>query len=364
MKTDKLFWKSRILRPRYNAPGSRPGTLPAAVGTQAVLSVFDFNSTGFFEARDTSIAVCSEYFASKNVTWVHVQGQPNKELLGALAQTYGLHPLAIEDVSFCGQRTKMEVFDDQLFLVLYRPVSRDGEIFLFQISLFLGPGYIVSFCEGSDDPFDPVRVRVRAQPPGRIRQRGADYLLYAIIDLTIDNGFPVLDDISNRLEDLEAQILIAPAPKNLEQLHHVKRNLIVMRKQLWPQRDVLNALIRDDHSLITTKTLPYFRDCYDHAVRILEFVETYREMSSGIHDLYLSSLSNRMNDIMKVLTVIATIFMPMSFLTGVYGMNFNPEISPWNMPELNWYYGYPAVLLLISMIAAGLLAFFRWRHWF
>ena len=355
----------KAMRPHYDAPGSSPGAsiTPSASSAPVRLSLFDFNSQGFFEDPAATLDTCRRYFTSQNVTWVHVQGPPDRATLDALAQAYELHALAIEDVAHLGQRPKLEAFEKQLFTVFYWPRIVDGQAELAQVSLFLGPNWLVSFCEGDEDPFEPVRIRVRTEPPGRIRQRGADYLLYALVDLVIDHGFPVLEDFSNRLEELEDQILKLPDPQSLDQIHHLKRNLIVLRKALWPQREVIATLSREEHTLIKAKTRPYLRDCYDHAIQILDLVESYREMASGLHDLYLSSISNRMNDIMKVLTIIATIFIPLSFVAGLYGMNFDPAVSPWNMPELKWYFGYPLAVGLMVVVAVFMLAFFRRRRW-
>ena len=351
------------LRPRYNVPGSRPGTVKASEETTVKLSVFDFNAEGFREERDASLDTCRKYFTSKNVTWVHVQGEPNRAVIDAVGQAYRLHALALEDVVNRGQRAKLEYFEQELFAVLHLPRIVKEEIQLVQVSLFLGPSYLVSFCEISEDPFELVRARVRAEPPGRIRQHGPDFLFYALIDLVIDQGFPVLDHLSEEIESLEEIILANPEPQSLDRVHHLKRNLIVLRKSLWPQREVVSSLTREEHPLIKKRTGPYLRDCYDHTIRILDLIESYREMTSGLHDLYLTSISNRMNDIMKMLTIIATIFIPLSFLAGLYGMNFNTEISPWNMPELNWRYGYPVFLGLMLAIGIGMLIYFRRRRW-
>jgi magnesium transporter len=352
------------LKPRYNPPGTRPGNLArAGTGEGLGLWLFDFGNSGCFEARDASLELCRDYFASQNTTWVHVQGQPDAATLAALADAYGLHPLAMEDVVNLGQRPKLEPFEHELFTVVHWPRVLDGHVHMVQVSLFLGPTWLVSFCEGADDPFEAIRARLRAEPPGLIRQRGADYLLYALLDLVVDQGFPVLDHLSTELEELEDAILGRPAPELLNRTHQVKRDLILLRKGLWPQREVVSSLSREEHPLIKSRTRPYLRDCYDHSIRILDLVETYREMASGLHDLYLSSLSNRMNEVMKVLTVIATIFIPLTFVTGLYGMNFNRSASPWNMPELDWYFGYPLLLLLLTGVAVGMLIYFRRRGW-
>jgi magnesium transporter len=353
------------LRPRYNKPGTAPGLRALSVrDASAQLSVFDFRSDGFEEEHDITLARCAEYFHSKNVTWVHVQGTPDLDTLRSLGEAYNLHPLAIEDVANLGQRPKLESFDEQLFVALNWPRSSAEGVTPTQVSLFLGTTYVVSFCPGLDDPFEPIRERIRIEPPGRIRERGAHFLFYALIDLVIDEGFPALDALSTELETLEERILEDPNPSCLQGIHKTKRTLIVLRKALWPQREVINSLLREEHALIAPSTLPYFRDCYDHAVQVLDLIESYRDMASSLQDLYLTGISNRMNEIMKVLTIMSSIFIPLSFLAGLYGMNFDTAASPWNMPELGARYGYPIFLLALATIAGVMLWVFKRRKWF
>ena len=352
------------LRPRYNKPGTPSGTRALAARPQdAQLSVFDFRADGFQEERDVTLAHCADFFASPNVTWVHVQGTPGLETLKALGSAYKLHPLALEDVANLGQRPKAETFEQQLFVTLNWPRADVSGVEPVQISCFLGPTYVISFCAGKDDPFEPIRERIRTEPPGRIRERGAHFLFYALIDLVIDEGFPALDVLSTRLEALEERIVADPDASQLNDIHRVKRTLIVLRKSLWPQREVVNALLREEHALIDAATRPYFRDCYDHAIQVIDLIESYREMASSLQDLYMSGISNRMNEVMKVLTVMASIFIPLSFLAGLYGMNFDREASPWNMPELGAYYGYPIFVGVLIAIGVSMLVAFRRRRW-
>jgi magnesium transporter len=353
-----------VLRPKYNTPGTAPGMRALTIDqAHATLSVFDFAADGFREEHDVTLERCAHFYASRNVTWVHVQGRPDLSTLRSLGEAYDLHTLAMEDVANQGQRPKVEAFAKQLFVVLNWPRTQASGVEPTQVSLFLGDTYVVSFVAGPDDPFDPVRNRIRAEPAGRIRERGAHFLFYALIDLVIDEGFPALDRLSAELETLEEQILENPNPSCLESIHHVKRTLIVLRKSLWPQREVVNALLREEHNLIDAATLPYLRDCYDHAVQVLDLIESYREMASSLQDLYLTGISNRMNDIMKVLTIMSSIFIPLSFLAGLYGMNFDAEASPWNMPELRAYYGYPIFLLVLLTIGVLMLWLFKRRKW-
>ena len=213
-----------------------------------------------------------------------------------------------------------------------------------------------------NDPFEPIRIRLRDHA-GRIRERGADYLLYALIDLVIDEGFPVLELLGDEIEQLEEQLLEAPTRNSLHQLHHLKRTMLIVRRMLWPQREVLNALVRDENGIIAEENQVYYRDCYDHTIQIMDLIETYRDMVTGLLDIYLSSVSYRLNEIMRVLTIIATIFIPLTFIVGVYGMNFSNDDSPWAMPELRWYYGYPLVWLLMIGVLVAMLAYFRRKKW-
>ena len=349
---------------RYHKPGTAPGTLVDQEGVQpATLHLFDYDEHEIHEVADISLDDCRQYFESPQVTWLHCQGAASTKMLHRLGEAYQLHPLAMEDVINEGQRSKVDIYDDrQIFMVLNMPVIRGEELYIEQVSLFLGPTYVVSFHNGPEDIFDAVRQRLRG-PIGRFRKSDADYLLYALTDLVIDRAFPLLEEYGEALDELEETVLKDPEKNTLDIIHFVKRELVMIRKTLWPQREAINQLIRDDHPLVEDSTKLYFRDCYDHSVQLIELVDAYREMTSSLMDVYLSSLSNRMNDVMKVLTMIATIFIPLSFFTGLYGMNFNTEY-PANMPELDWAYGYPALLGLLAVVAGGMLVFFRKKGWF
>jgi magnesium transporter len=230
-----------------------------------------------------------------------------------------------------------------------------------QLSLFLGQGFVVTFQERVGDCFDPVRARLRKGGP--IRTRGPDYLTYALIDALVDSWFPVLEQHGERLEDLEDEILVHPARRTIARIHELRRDLMALRRAVWPLRDALGALCRDPTPLIAGETRTYLRDCYDHAVQIIDLLESGRELSADLTDAYLSNINNRMNEIMKVLAVIATIFLPLSFIASVYGMNFHTDKSPWNMPELAWRFGYPFALGLMVLTVIGMLFFFWRRGW-
>lgn len=349
-----------------NRPGKSPG-LDAQQSTPGhpggAISVFDFSPEQLTEIQDASLDDIQSCINNGNITWVHVQKKPSTELLRTLATFFQLHPLAIEDVANLRQRPKLEMYDHGCFVVVHLPVLCGSDASLEQISLFLGERYVLSFHEGEEDVFEPVQRRLRGEGSGRIRSRGSDYLLYALIDLVVDSAFPVIDELGDRLEELEEQVLKEPKREYLDDLHGMRRKLIMLRRGLAPQREVLNTMIRDDHPYILEPTKIFLRDSYDHTLRIQEALESFRELVLNTQEIYMSSLGMRMNEIMKVLTIIATIFIPLSFITGLYGMNFNTQISPWNMPELNAYFGYPVLLLVLTIAITGMLIYFRLRDW-
>jgi magnesium transporter len=307
---------------------------------------------------------CREYLASPSRTWIHVQGCVTPDALRQLGQLFGLHVLALEDVLNTGQRTKLEDYDGQLFLVMHLPVRTAAGLEAEQVSLFLGPIYLISFHGGAQDPFEPVRARLR-QHVGRIRQRGTDFLLHALVDLVVDQGFPLLEELGEDIEAIERTLLDRPDEAVLGRIHHLRRELLLLRRLLWPQSEVLRQLLHEDYACIQDQTKVFLRDCHDHALHILELLESYREMTSVMIEAYLSSASNRLNEVMRVLTVIATIFMSLTFIVGVYGMNFSVnETSRWAMPELRWDFGYPAIWLVMILVFGGMLVYFRRKKWF
>jgi len=352
---------------RYHTPGTSPGTLvrhDKVERSPLRILLTDYTDSDYNEQVLTRPEECSAYLDSDTVTWIHVQGDAEPETMRTLGKVFGLHQLALEDVINAGQRPKLDDYRDQLFVVMAHPVIDidDAKVRMDQLSLFIGEDFVISFHPGENDPFDLVRQRLRDHV-GRIRGRGADYLLYALIDVVIDEGFPVLEWLGDEVEALEDELLNLPTNDSLRRLHQLKRTLAILRRMLWPQRDVLNSLVRGDSGLIADENMVYYRDCYDHTVQIMDLIETYRDMATGMLDVYLSSVSYRLNEVMRVLTMIATIFIPLTFIVGVYGMNFENESSPWAMPELRWYYGYPMVWLLVIVLVAGMLIYFRRRKW-
>jgi len=353
---------SALRRRRRAPPGASPGTLiadPAA--QQTTVRVIAYGPDDIEEHDVTELGQLPVFLDRFPVTWVDVAGLSDVEAIGAIGDLFGLHGLALEDVVNVYQRPKYEDYDDYLYIVT-RMAEPGRGLHTEQISIFLGPKFVVSFQERPGDCFNEVRTRLQTHR-GRIRARPSEYLAYALLDAVIDAYFPVAEDYGERVESLEETVLEAPAPEVMADIHALKRDLMIFRRTLWSQREMVNALLRDPSPFIGDETALYLRDCYDHTVQLLDIAETYREIASGLVDLYLSSISNRMNEIMKVLTVMASIFIPLTFIAGIYGMNFSPGASPWNMPELTWYWGYPAALGAMAAIAAGLVYFFWRRRW-
>jgi magnesium transporter len=351
---------------RYHPPGTPPGTLtqPTAEELAALkITLVDYTDTSYEELEIEHPTKCRPYLERDTITWIHIQGKANPELLQHFGELYNLHLLAMEDVLNSGQRPKVDQYDEQLFIVMSLPVIYNKHCVIEQVSLFCGGNFLISFHDSESDPFTSIRTRLRNHA-GRLRSRKVDYLLYSLMDLIIDTGFPLLETLGERIEVLEDELLDRPTKATLNEIHHLKRELLLLRRNLWPQREVVNMLIRDDWPLITSETKLYFRDCYDHTIQIMDLLESYREMSAGMLDVYLSSVSNHLNQIMRVLTIIATLFLPLTFVAGVYGMNFsiNSE-SPWAMPELKWYYGYPLFWLLMIGIAVGMFVYFKRKGW-
>jgi len=353
-------WRRRLKR--RAEPGTAPGTLNVdPESPRPEMNVIAYGPDGVVEQKISSPDEIRKLLGKSPVCWLNVDGLGDARTLEELAEIFDIHPLAMEDVVNVHQRAKVDQFGERTFIVTHM-VFLDDHFETEQVSLVLGPDFVVTFQERPGwDCLEPVRERIRKQAT-RMRDSGSGYLAYAILDAVIDHYFPVLEAYGERLESLEDRIVAEPDRAAVAEIHAVKRELLHLRRAIWPQREALNSLVRDEIPHITEETRLYFRDCYDHAVRIIDLVETYREVCSDLMDLYLSSISNRMNEIMKVLTVISTLFIPLTFIVGVYGMNFNTAF-PWNMPELNWPFGYPLCLAIMAAIAIGQLLFFYRKGW-
>lgn len=352
-------------RKHYHTPGTAPGTLVSAPESPTPLSIelMDYTEQRVEELALYSAEDCKPFLDRESKTWIQVNGPVDVDTLRNLGTLFDLHDLALEDVLNTGQRPKVDLYDDQMFITTTLPVYNEGRLETTQISLFVGDNYLIGFCPMATDPFEPIRKRMRQPNNRRFVTREIDYLLYALLDLIIDAGFPVLEQFGDELEVLEGELLERPGQETLGAIHRLKRELLIMRRMLWPQREMINSLMRIEDHLVRPDTLVYLRDCHDHTVQIIELLESFRDMATGMLDIYLSSISNRTNETMRVLTIIATIFIPLTFVVGVYGMNFDNSDSPWSMPELHWYYGYPMVWGLMIALTVGLVWFFRRRHW-
>lgn len=290
-------------------------------------------------------------------TWIDVTGFGSRLMLEEIAEILGIHPLAMADIVHVPKRPKAEVYDDRLLVITQMSsVTDTGDIALEQVSLVLGPGWVASFQERPGDVFDPVRARIRLATT-RIRQMSADYLLYALVDAVIDGYFPVVEALGSVVDALEEEVIGHPSQASLARIHATRRTLLSLHRVQWRQRDAVSAMLRDDDLPLGEEIKPYLRDAHDHAFQTLDAIETYRDMVVGLMDLYLSSASHRMNEVMKTLTIVATIFIPLTFAAGVYGMNFD------HMPELRWRWGYPAFWAAMLGLGAGLLLWFRHRGW-
>jgi magnesium transporter len=347
---------------RRSEPGAAPGTLiPPADAPHPRIDVFRFSAQECEEIEDFDPQDLRELRGRAGVKWVNVSGLGDTKSISAVAEVFGLHQLAVEDVFNLHQRPKIEEFDDHLFIIV-RMVDQSFSGDTEQVSIFLGEDFVVSVQEKLGDCFDPVRARIRDRS-SRLRTHGADYLAYALIDSVIDHYFPFLEVLGDRLELIEDVVVANPRRQSVSALHDLKRQLLSLRHAVWPSRELLSALSRQRHNLMSPSTLVYLRDCYDHTVQLMDLIETYREIASGLMDVYMSSVSARLGEVMKVLTVIATIFMPLSFIASLYGMNFDRSVSPWNMPELGWPLGYPLALALMLICVVVMLAYFRINGW-
>jgi magnesium transporter len=348
----------------------QPGTLPGTIFIDAdapppIIFLIDYNQTNCIREQISTPEECMPYLEMESVSWVDVQGLGSQDILQRLGRVFNLHPLVLEDVVNVPERPKTEDYEDQLIFIsrMVVPKEKTCGFYSEQVSLILGKNYLLTVQEEPEhDCFEPVRSRIE-KSKGIIRTKKADYLAYAILDAIIDGYFPVLELYGERIEELEEEVIVKPTPQTLQNIYQIRRELLQLRRAIWPQRDAINSLIRDGSDLISEEVGIYLRDCYDHAVQVMDMVETYRELASGLMDVYLSAVSNKMNEIMKVLTVVSSIFIPLTFVAGIYGMNFNTEKSPYNMPELNWYWGYPACLAVMVAISVCLLWFFWQRGW-
>jgi len=350
---------------RYHPPGTAPGTLVASDSPVPLsIRLITYTDTYYAEERLSDPIDSVPLLDTDATIWIDVQGNVPPDVLHQLGQPLNLHDLALEDVLNIGQQAKLEEYDEQLFVVMHLPsLDASGSLQVDQVSFFLTPRVLVSFYGQAQDIFEPVRERLRHHH-GRLRRHGSDYLLYRLIDIVVDHGFPVLEHYGERLEALEDEVLMQPTQQTLAGVHRIRRELLRLRRLAWPQREVLSQLFRGDCTCITPETRLFLRDSHDHTVQILDLVESDREMVASLLDAYVSSVGNRLSESMRLLTIIATLFIPLTFVAGVYGMNFgNNTHSAWAMPELRWDYGYPMVWGVMIAIAVGMIYLFKRKKW-
>ena len=348
-------------RKRSEKKGLPPGTL-VHIGERKAekvrITIIDYDETQFQEKEVETIEECFPFKDTQTVTWINIEGLHQLEIIEKIGKQFNIHPLVLEDIANTEQRPKMEDFDDYIFLILKMLCFEEDKnvIKAEQVSLILGSNFVISFEEGEVDVFNPVRERIR-NGKGRIRKLGPDYLAYALIDVIVDSYFLILERIGDRIEYLEEDLLDEPRPETMQAIHSLKGEMLLFRKSVWPLREVISSVERGESDLVRESTVIYLRDVYDHTIHVIDTVETFRDLLSGLLDLYISSVSNKMNEVMKVLTIIATIFIPLTFIAGVYGMNFR------YMPELEWRFGYHMILLVMLITGAGMVIYVRKRRW-
>lgn len=341
--------------------GMAPGTM-VFIGERkqenARVDVVAYSDTALEEVRDASVSQCGEFTRAPGVTWVHVTGVHDVGLIEEIGRSLDLHPLTLEDIVNTGQRLKVEEFPGYLFVVLKMvAIDEAGKnLAIENFSLVLGKNHVISFQEAEDDVFDAVRERIRSSK-GRIRSMKSDYLAHALVDAVVDRYFLALERIGDRIEELEERVLVSPGPGDVHEIHRIRRDVLRLRKAVRPLREEIGDLGHSDSALIRHDTRVYWRDLYDHTIQIMDVVESFRDILGSMHDSCLSSISYRMNEIVKVLTIISTIFIPLTFIVGVYGMNFA------HMPEPRWPFGYCLVWVVMLAVGIGLLAYFKWRKW-
>jgi magnesium transporter len=356
-----------MIRIKYHAPGTPPATLEKPDGDggrPSEISLIQYDEESIFEGRfDTFEELMARYDPAK-INWINIDGLGSADLLRKLSERFSIHPLALEDVLNTTQRPKVERYAEQYFIIseMIYP-EKDRRIAVEQLSMFLGEAYVITLQEEcGHDVFEAVRARLRSGR-GYARKMKADYLAYALLDATVDQFFPILETVGDSIEDIEEELLRKPTKETLKKLYEGKRLLMQLRRAAWPQREIFSTLMRDDTGIVSPETQVFLRDCYDHTTQIIDILESFRDLAAGLMDVYLSSLGFRTNEIMRILTVFSVFFMPLTFIAGVYGMNFDPDVSPFNMPELKWYYGYPLCLLAMVLVATGMLIFFKRKHW-
>lgn len=352
---------SKIIKARVRKVGMPPGSLVPSIERKAdkiQVTVFDYNAEKLVEHQNASLQKCLQFLQTSAVTWINICGIDDIQTIELVGRRFGLHPLLLEDIMSSGQRSKLDDYKDTLYIVVkmltYNEEKQQVED--EQVSLVLGKNYLISFLESKNNIFAPIYDRLRPQN-SRIREKGADYLCYALIDCLVDNYFLILEKVDGKLERLEEELIQQPTPYTLQKIQHTKREITLLRKSVWPMREVISNFRRIETPLIQDSTKLYLHDVYDHTIQAIDAIESFRDIAGGMLDIYLSNISQRLNEIMKVLTVITTIFVPLTFVASIYGMNFD------NIPELHNPYGYYGVLSVMAVITLGMLFYFKKKDW-
>lgn len=354
----KIFRSTKRLKNKIGLPPGTPVYMGEREKEKIKINVIDYDQENVLKKEISQTEECCLFKEKPTVSWINIDGIHEAKIIKKLGEDFDLHPLTLEDIMNPRQRPKVEKFDHYIFIVLKMLSYNEQEekVQEEQICLILGENYVLSFQEKEGDIFNPVRDRI-SSGLGRIRKRGPDYLAYSIIDVVVDHYFLILENLGNKVEQLEDSLTGEPDESILQKIHSLKREMILLRKSVWPLREMINGLERTESPLIKKETLRFFRDVYDHTIQVIDTIETYRDMIFSMHDTYLSTISNRMNEVMKVLTIIATIFIPLTFIAGIYGMNFE------FMPELKWRFAYFGVWGIMLLVTLGMILYFRNKKW-
>ena len=351
----------KLVKKRSKKIGLPPGAL-IHIGDKKTenveITLISYDEAQYQEKEIKKIEKCFPFKDKPVVTWLNINGIHDVEIMEKIGEYFGLHPLLLEDIMNTDHRPKIEDFGDYIFIILKMIYNNEkkNKIEIEQVSLILGLNFVISFQEREGDVFNSIRERIR-KGKGKMRKSGSDYLAYTLIDAIVDNYFVILEGTGEKIEEMEEKLITNPTPKTLQGIHNLKRDMIFLRKSVWPLREVVSGLERTESSLIKKSTGIYLRDVYDHSIQVIDTIETFRDMISGMVDIYLSSISNKMNEVMKVLTIIATIFIPLTFIVGIYGMNFA------YMPELQWHWGYFGVIFIMAVVSIIMLIYFRKKKW-
>ena len=352
---------ARFIKKRSTTIGLAPGSI-VHIGKKKTdkvkITVIDYDKNNFEEEKVVNVKDCYPFKEKPSVTWINVVGLHDVDVIRKIGEHYDIHSLVLEDIVNTGQRPKIEDYGKHIYIVLKMLHFNEeiNEVESEQVSLILGTNFVICFQEREEDVFNSIRERIR-NDKSRIRKMDADYLCYALLDAIIDNYFVILELIGDKIEEIEGSLVSDPTPETLQTIHHLKKELLFLRKSVWPLREVINSLQREESSLINDSLMIFFRDLYDHTIQIIDTIETFRDMVSGMFDIYMSSVSNKMNEVMKVLTIFAAIFIPLTFIAGIYGMNFE------YMPELAIPWAYPMVWIVIILVSLTLLGYFKHKKW-